>query len=415
MSTRIAGDSAAIRALAKEIDGFCDRIHTVCTKLDRVADQLVQDAGWHGKSAEEFEGRWKYDAAAAGALKQATSIFSRSLQNLATGLEQAQSMLEAAVNQADRDGLKLDSEGNVLSQVVPAGQEADFKAAEQNYLAIVAKAQEHARHARQDAGKSTSIFLSALAVGEAPEKMEGLEKSDYAAMAGLLRDYIFAGTPMEENLKTRLDSTARDVQNLQSKLNSMQDPNSSAMDNFNELLKKEGHLSSIESALGKVALWNRALDAYDEKIPLKSAMDGGVLSGGAEELDGKSGFTKFLEDTPGLDVALAGYATWDMASRDHDRGWSWTHAILADGAANLTGVVVGTAASRIPYVGPIAGPVLGYGAAGAVSEWTHNVAWGQNIHDHGVVEGAVDSVGEGLKDTWDNDIVGVGKKLWESF
>ena len=116
-----------------------------------------------------------------------------------------------------------------------------------------------------------------------------------------------------------------------------------------------------------------------------------------------------------MDVVFAAWATEDMASRDHDRGWSWTHAILADGAANLTGLVVGTEATRIPWIGPAVAPVLGYGSSAAVAEWTHNVEWDQNIHDHGVVTGTLYSIGEGGKKTWNSDVVGVSKKLWHMF
>jgi uncharacterized protein YukE len=411
MSIQIGGDTTGIRALAKSMDDYRSRVQTVYTTLDKVTDNLVHDAGWQGDAADTFRNKWEFDAAAAATLDGLLEVFSNALGNLATGLDEAHGMFANAVNAADAEHLTLCQDGNVLAQVVPASQVAALNEAKATYLASVKAAQERAQQARGEFAVVLQVFISGLGLGNPKAEAEPLYQSDYAGLASMLRDYVFTSGPIEDNLKERLTATAEKGGELADELDNMEDPSSKAgLKEFDKLLKTGDRWKKIQSAVEMVHTFNEKLEKSPAKI-----FDRGILA--AAEDDAKQGgkFAKFLEDVPGLDMAFTAWATEDMARRDHDRGWSWTHAIVADGAANLTGLAVGTAVNRVPWIGPIAGPVLGYASSAAVTEWTHNVEWDQNIHDHGVVAGTLYSIGEGEAKTWDNDFVGVASKLWHMF
>ncbi|MBC3840237.1 hypothetical protein GXW82_08650 [Streptacidiphilus sp. 4-A2] len=63
--------------------------------------------------------------------------------------------------------------------------------------------------------------------------------------------------------------------------------------------------------------------------------------------------------------------------------------------------------------GPFA-PVIGYSVTSLFSEYTHNVPWDLDVHNHGVVAGVGLGVGQGFKDFWQNDVKGAGEQIGQS-
>lgn len=116
----------------------------------------------------------------------------------------------------------------------------------------------------------------------------------------------------------------------------------------------------------------------------------------------------FLKEMPVIDVAAAGTCGLLEAKTDHDEGWSWTHSITLDGAANVGGLVVGGAATAglialAPFEVPTAvaagvGAVVVVGATGIIDHSLHE-HWSEDIHDHGVVGGLLDGSGHVLSQT----------------
>ncbi|MBV9023993.1 MAG: WXG100 family type VII secretion target [Streptomycetaceae bacterium] len=299
MNILIGGDTVGIRALAKSIDGYRSSVQTVHTTLDQAADHLIHDAGWHGDAAEAFREKWEIDAAAAAALDGVLEVFSSALDNLATGLEEAQGMLNSAVNVADADHLELDGDGNVLTQQVPADQVAALNEAKSTYLASVKAAEQHAQQARSDFAAALQVFLSGLGVGNSLTKTDGLGQSDYAALASLVRDYVFISGPLEDNLKARLAKTAKAGGKLARALSKMEDPSSKeGLNSFNKLLKKGDRWKDIQGAIANVHSFNEKLENLEEKTHTK-ILDQGIWSVAEDDIKQAGKFAKFMEDVPG--------------------------------------------------------------------------------------------------------------------
>jgi hypothetical protein len=143
-----------------------------------------------------------------------------------------------------------------------------------------------------------------------------------------------------------------------------------------------------------------------------------------EDLTGVKIAARWGGGVPVLGVAAAGWLTYVQAREDHERGWSWEHAVLADGGANLAGLAAGTATEAGIGAALVAAPE-GVAAAGAVVggaavtygvgtygyELVHAGNWGENIRKDGVVKGIGESFGDAGKAWWDNDIKGMGDKI----
>ncbi|MGW7002606.1 hypothetical protein ACWGCW_07210 [Streptomyces sp. NPDC054933] len=122
-------------------------------------------------------------------------------------------------------------------------------------------------------------------------------------------------------------------------------------------------------------------------------------------------WVRIADQVPYLDVAVAAFGTYAMAQEDHNRGWSWTHAIAADDGTNLVGIAAEVA---IAETGPFA-PLIGYAASSLVAEFTHSTHWSKNIHDHGVVVGVGYSLAQGTSHTIKSDFADEGAKVIGSF
>jgi hypothetical protein len=160
------------------------------------------------------------------------------------------------------------------------------------------------------------------------------------------------------------------------------------------------------------------------KLPLTgvASYTAGDAIGAAPE--GRLG--KVMAEVPVLGIGAVCVATYLQAKDDHEKGWSWGHAIVADGGPNAVGLVAGTAAEvglGVALVGApegvaagvavLGGIAVGYGVGAFGIELTH-AHWSENIHQDGVVKGIGDSIAEAGKATWNNDVVGFGGRIWKS-
>ncbi|MYR07775.1 hypothetical protein GTV32_16355 [Gordonia sp. SID5947] len=136
---------------------------------------------------------------------------------------------------------------------------------------------------------------------------------------------------------------------------------------------------------------------------------------------------KFLNEIPGIDVAIAGVGAGFQAHDDHDKGWSWKKAVINDGTAAAAGVIGGAVAVAAAPETMAAGSVVlvatatGMGVGDLAYQTVHE-HWGGDIHEHGVVAG----VGHGIKCVGVNtghqiasdtaglakDVSASAKKLW---
>jgi hypothetical protein len=109
-----------------------------------------------------------------------------------------------------------------------------------------------------------------------------------------------------------------------------------------------------------------------------------------------------------------------QAREDHGKGWSWTHAVIADGSSNAAGLAAGTAAevgiAALAVAAPegvAAGLVIGGGAVTShgvgtfAYELTHAGNWSEHIHQDRVVAGIGEGIGAASATWWDEDVIGL--------
>lgn len=396
----IGGDVAGLGVLGATLAGVAPDVRRLGDGLIGCVTALVRECGWNGDAAETFQGVWEQDAAAIERLAESLSIAGSTVTRLAAELTAAQRQLDAAVARARAAGVAFDSDGRpVTAASGPAGGAAARFAAESAAI----------RAAAQAARDAATLEISALLDALAPAPNDDPSKLSVAGLSGLgsilAGYYRLAGD--RDRLSERLAEFRRryDAKQFEREHSAAR---SRARANLKADLKQmraEGRL--IET---KLAAAERLSGCFRGGKLLAASV--GDLAGGLGGLRDASKFSRALYGVPILDVAAAGLATWAQATADHEKGWSWTHAIAADGGANLVGLVAGIGADFIPVVGPGLAPVAGYAAGAWTYQAFHSSHVTAHIHNDGVILGGMEAGLDVAKATWEVDGVDMGKTLF---
>jgi uncharacterized protein YukE len=397
----IGGDIAGLNGVAGDLAGVAPQLTTVMTTLSKQVDSLVSAAGWNGNAADSFRGAWEQDGAASDELAQAVKLSATAIGKLADQLGSAQRQLDAAVASAKAAGLPITSTG------LPAGTYSGAQlTAAQTFAAAVKAAQAAADTARQTAAATLDDILSAINP-EMPGEATGTSIPELAGLGTILKGYYLVPAGQVEKIEKDI---AKAKANYAAK--HQQWKNSPAGSDARKSLSQE--LAAMRSERTTLSA------SLDDAENLADKFKGGklldtsvadVVKGLGTSLEDATRLSRLLDGIPVIDVAGAGLATWAQAKTDHEEGWSWTHAILADGGANAAGLAAGLATDAIPYVGPFLSPVVGYGVGAFVSEAVHNGHWTENIQQDGVVNGTMASLAEAGVATYNTDVVGTIKHI----
>jgi uncharacterized protein YukE len=393
----VGGDVPGLRAIARSLLGVVPEIIGSGEAVSKRVDALVGDAGWSGHAADEFKGAWEQDSGAIVELSGCVKIVGNCLNDLANGLDGAQRLLDRAVSDALDSGVPVAADGSVPEGEYPA----DVLDAMQQFSIDSRSALTAAQDAR-DAASETLHEITAAMTGESTSF---LKPAEAALLGALLRGYYSVPNELTKKAREKLDDFNKELAKKRFDVKST--PGNSEV------------RSALKAELPALRQTRKGLvTSLEDAEKVAARFKGGRLLGtsvldlveSADEVKQVARFSRVLDSLPVLDIGVAGLATWAQAKEDHEKGWSWTHAIGVDGGSNVAGLTAGVAADFIPWVGPVAGPVAGYGVGAFTYEAGHEGHWDEHIQEdgyfHGVQEVAIDSG----KATWNIDIVEVGKK-----
>lgn len=393
----VGGDVAGLEACAAALDRARPGLTGAADTMSTEADDLVGDTGWNGDAATAFRGRWEQDATALVELSTAAGTVSSILTTLAAALSAAQLAMDAAVTAAQAAGLPVTPAGIPFGPYPPAQV-----VAVRTFAAASQAAQDAAQQARDVATVELHAVLVAVVPGSGEDDL--LSTQDSAALGQVLRGYFTIPEGRSAELQSKVDALKQTYDDT--RYERKHTPKGRAKGELT------GRLAELRAERKVLATDAAAAERLASKFPLGKALSvsvADVLGSAGVELGGRAG--RLADGLPGVDVVLAAGATWAQARQDHAEGWSWGHAIAADAGSNAVGLGVGLATDLIPYVGPFLAPITGYGAGAATYEATHEVPWGENIHDHGVPGGILTSAGQTASTVWQKDVVEMGPKL----
>jgi uncharacterized protein YukE len=397
VSQYIEGDVGGLHDIATDISKVKEPLQGSARAINGTVDALVGDAGWHGDAAKEFRGAWERDSAVMGITADLVDHVAKACTDLAHGISAARSTLHNAQDVAERAGVVFAADGIPAPNTYTGAKAAALKTFE--------GAARDALKTAQDARDKAKQALYAVLVRTDPELPGGTEllaAQDDMALAALVHDYVYLP---EDMAKRDLTKQLAAFKNYYSEI---QHDRKHAGD---KALKKQltGEMKDMRDRMKGV---NADLDsvAFRENELKKGKWFNTSAGDLLDRLGRDSRWIRVADQIPLLDVAAVTVGTYAQAKYDHDRGWGWTHAVVADGGANVAGV-----AAEILTVetGPFA-PVIGYGVTSLINEYTHSTHWAKNIHDDGVVLGVGHSIVEGGWNTVKTDFVGMGGKIVKS-
>jgi uncharacterized protein YukE len=395
---RIGGDVEGLRAVAQSLTSVAGEVSDTGEYLSKRVGQLVTDAGWTGSAAEEFTGAWEQDAAAVVELSDCTTIVGRCLADLANALSFAQRQLDHAVTAAAAAGMPFSSDGQPIDgpYVGPAATAAAQFSIDAN------AAFQAAKDARDTAIEQMHDIATAM-TGESPSL---LKVADVALLGAVLRGYYTLPNKLSERARGALDAfNGKYKATRYTRKHS--EAGSKAKAQLTDQLSKMRATRQMLRTDAEVA--ERFADHFKGGRLLSTSI-GEVADATAALRDGAT-LSRLLDGLPVVDVVLGSVATWAQAKEDHEKGWSWTHAIVADGGSNAAAISAGLATDCIPLAGPFIAPVVSYGVGSWTYEASHEGHWTEHIHADGVVLGTAEGGWDTARATWDNDVYGMARKV----
>nr|WP_202447472.1 hypothetical protein [Streptomyces sp. SID5468] len=392
----------------------------VVKPLTETVDSLTSDTGWHGEAATRFRATWSQDALTAGAFSDLVASAGEILGTLADHLSAAETALKNAEDVAARAGIPMTAKGVPATFTVsdpPSASDNAKVSALREYDAVRQEVLQVAQRARLDAADRLRRLYAAITDIPAGD---GITLGDY------LRGLYSAAADKAGRHGTAARALLDDAEKAETDAKK-------ALRAERKALKAEGRpfpkdwaaktayrdaVAEVESLKGEIALAER----HTTTLPFDAALSTSVKDA-ASALRLGEGLYKvpdFLKDLPVVDVAAAGACGILEARQDHEKGWSWTHALVVDEGANVGGLAAGSAitggilaafAADPPALAVAGvGGLVAIGATGLIDHSLHE-NWSEDIHDHGVVGGILHGVDQVASQTGD-DYLRLGKEVW---
>lgn len=394
----IGGDIAGLRAAARSMSGSINEITATGESVSKRVDALVGDAGWSGDAADEFKGAWEQDATAIVELSECVTMAAEAMTTLADDLAAAQHQLDLAVSAAQDAGVPVQADGSV-----PGGTyAADVVTAIDTYKQAVTSAQDAAELARDTATRKLGQITAEI-TGDGDVSL--LNTADTSVLCTVLRGYYGVPNEFSERAETALKAFKQQYKDKQFERKHTSGAKAKA-DLTAELKKMRGERAKLATKLESA---EKVADKFKGGKLISASLADVADSLGM--LQDGSRLSRLLDGLPAVDVVLGTLATYAQAKDDHEKGWSWMHAIAVDGGSNAAAIGAGLATDCIPYVGPFLAPVTSYGVGAFGYEAGHEGHWTEHIHEDGVIKGLGESLADSGKATWDNDVVGMYHKV----
>lgn len=424
----VGGDIGGLCTMGETYTKAKEKLEGVVKPLSGKVDSLVSDAGWQGSAAGNFRARWSDDALTAGALAELVSAAGTILTTLASELSTVESALQSAEDIATRSGVPVGVDGapgEMLTSDPPSAAEQKAIKALDEYATVRNEALHTAQQARLKAAEELQgLYTKTTAPVSAGDKI-----TLYDILRGLYAYDAEDARAKGKKARAELDSAQQAELDAKKALRKERKAYRKAGESLPKDFEAKG---AYRDAMAKVDSLEEDIARADHgssRLPFDRLLNYKVEDA-AEALRLGEDIDKlpdFLKEMPVIDIAAAGACGLLEAKTDHDEGWSWTHSITLDGAANVGGLVAGGAATAglialAPFEVPTAvaagvGAVVVVGATGIIDHSLHE-HWSEDIHDHGVVGGLLDGSGHVLSQTGGDyvrladDVGDAGKAVW---
>ncbi|MFJ1812571.1 MULTISPECIES: hypothetical protein [unclassified Streptomyces] len=412
----VGGDIGGLRTMADTYKNAKRKLEEVVHPLGQAVERLVGDTSWKGEAAETFRAAWSEDALAAGAFAALVHSAGDILDTLVGALSTCETALQNAEHVATANGVPMGERGvplDILTADPPSADDQKTIAALGEYGKArdeILHTAQHARLVAADGLRGLYAQVTApvstgdkITIADALRGLYAYDAEDARAGGKEARELIDGAKAEERSAKKELRAERKAFQKAGRRL----PDDLPAKGAYRDALTQ---VDSLEDAIARADHGSTALP-YDRALNVKlaDAADALRLGKGVAELP------EFLREIPVLDVAAAAACGLVEAKDDHDKGWSWQHAVVVDGGIALGGLAVGAAVvAALPVEGAAAVAVVGVGSvilATDVLDHTFHEHWSEDIHDHGVVGGALHGAGDVATETG-GDVVRLGKDIW---
>lgn len=420
----VGGDIGGIRAMGDAYKNAKHDLESIVKPLGEVVEKLAKDAAWQGDAADSFRAKWTTDALTAGGFAELVHATGEILTTLADHLSAAESALQNAEDVAVKAGVPMQAKG-VPGQLVTGEPKGDKEQKAADALRDYGTVRDEILHTAQQARLDAADALQKL-YAEDTAKVSPGDKITIADALRALYAYDSERTRVKgHDAADKLDAAKKEAEDAKKDLKVERKdwqkqgktlPNDSpAKLAYKDALTK---LDGLEADIARAEHGSSAVP-YDHALNVKiaDAADALRLGKGLDKLP------EFLREIPIVDVAAAGACGILEAKDDHDKGWSWTHSVAVDGAANVGGLVLGAGGAALLTAEAPVGLTIAVGVGAVivttdVLDEAFHEHWGEDIHDHGVVGGILHGSANVAKDTVKDverlggDIKGGAKKVW---
>jgi uncharacterized protein YukE len=434
----VGGDIHGLSAYAGTLYGYVPRLSDVATALDTKVSHIVGDAGWKGSAASAFTKAWQHDATGATALAVMVSAAGDIVNTLAVNLASIESALEQAADTTAAHGVPVGAGGQPPLECFADPAKESWRVSYQSFWNQSMLAATTARS--QAAGALAQLGTAATEGGGDA----GLGKGEYTALFDTLagffgaqtryRAYVEGKLPgLKKSISKAITDAREEARQADGRFGSWTDQ---GKENFGDA---KSRLSSVQDDLAAAGKTENPFTKAWGFSPSDISSVGNKLEG----LDGAGGgLARFFGDIPVVDVAAAGVSTYFGAQDDMAAGVPWYAAYPGEAGGNIAAVAAGgwvgglaaggTAAGlgalgvggvgltmAAGGVGVLAGGVVAYG----VGDFAHNLIqenWGGDIHQHGVILGIGEGIGDSAAKTGQDFVkVGTGiahgvEHVWDS-
>jgi uncharacterized protein YukE len=424
----VGGDIHGLSAYAGTLYGYVPEIDNVATALGKKVGQIVGDARWQGSAAASFAKAWDRDSVAATALALTISAAGNVVNQLAVNLARIENALEKAAEQTAAHGVPVGADGQgpqvCYANAATESWRSSYEAFWNQCMLAAARARANA------AGALQSLYGE---IGP-PGSADGLGKGDYTALFDTLAGFWGAQTRYRAYVEGKLPGLKQTVSRA---ITAAREDARQADGRFGPWT--EDDKAKFGDAKTELAGVNEDLTTAESNENLFSKAWGfspSDISGVGSSLEDMGGLfgnsLRFAADIPLVDVAAAGAGTYFGAQEDIKDGVPWEAAYPGEATSNLAAVGLGAGIGDLATGGVAAGlGTLGAGGLGVsliaggggvlaggivaygVADFGHNLIdenWGGDIHQHGVVLGVADGIGDSAVKTG-KDFVHMGSSV----
>lgn len=430
----VGGDIHGLSALAGTLYGYAPKVTDVANALDSQVRNVVNAAGWQGDAASAFSTAWGHDSMTARAVGIASDQVGGTVDWLAVRLSQVESALEKYADEARGHGVSIGEDGmppEACFGPPASAAEADAQKWATWYQETWQNCMDAAKTARQAAAAGLSEFCEGI-VGK-----DGMNGADANTAGDLLADLLAVPSAYSRDVAKDLAGIRANARNIINDSKAILDDGDTLPRSLlDEIQASKSELRSGDAALttakSNETTLSKLLDTRVKDVLPKSgdSEPGGLADSADDDAGALSKLVDFGEDIPVVDLLAGAVGTGLGAYGDIQNGQAWYEAVPEEAVANYGGVAAGALAGGAvagAVGGGLVGGVLGVGAAGVVAygvgDFAHNLFeqnWSADIHQHGVIGGVADGIGNSAVQTGKDfvhtatDIGHTAEHIWDS-